>query len=161
MKNKSISQFLMPLLLNLALIHFCFGAEELTKPISSRELALIITEMGHFPQKLTAFEGEEVRFFVTSHTKDPGCMMIERHDLFLAAPRGKVAEASVKLEFVGEFKIYCPSHDSFATLTVLPHPQSLSKSSSNISRGIASDIDFEDHYNRQENRPKYWMPRDE
>lgn len=84
-----------------------------------RELAVIVTKEGYYPKSLSVFEGERVKFFVTSTVEEPHCMIVESHKVFLAATKGKVTEAEVVFEKAGEFSFYCPSSKNNGKVVVL------------------------------------------
>ncbi len=109
-----------------------------------REIAIIVTEEGYYPQKISVFQGEKVRFFVTSTTDTPGCLIIPEKEIFLSARKGKVAETEVYFEKDGRFKFYCPSGKMSGHITAIKK-ESLNKK---LKRSIAS-------------QPRIWKPRDE
>lgn len=84
-----------------------------------REVSIIVTPEGYYPDKIAVFEGEKVRFFVTSTTEDPHCFVIDKHKVFLGAKKGKMSEGETIFHTPGKFKFYCPSYQSQGYLTVL------------------------------------------
>lgn len=84
-----------------------------------REISIIVTPEGYYPDKVAVFEGEKVRFFVTSTTTDPHCFVIDKHKIFLGAEKGKMSEGEAIFQTPGKFKFYCPSYKSQGHLTVL------------------------------------------
>lgn len=102
-----------------------------------REVSIIVTQEGYYPKSLSVFEGEKVKFFVTSTVEDPSCVIVESHKVFLAASKGKVTEGEAVFDKAGEFAFYCPSSKNDGRIVVLKkkEPQ----------RNIASDV---------------WMPRE-
>ena len=76
-------------------------AKKLVQP--TREVAIIVTKEGYYPKSLSVFEGEKIKFFVTSTVEEPNCLIVESHKVFMAANKGKVTEAEVVFENAGEF----------------------------------------------------------
>ena len=109
----------------------------------TREVSVIVTDYGYFPEKFSVFEGETVKFFVTNTSKDSSCMMVAGHKVFLAAQKGKITEGKATFEKAGEYNIYCPTHSNKAKITVLKK-----KSLKQMTRKPASV------------KKKYWMPRE-
>jgi plastocyanin len=94
-----------------------FAAETKVQPV--RELAVIVTREGYYPKSLSVFEGEKIKFYVTSTVEEPHCMIVESHKVFLAANKGKVTEAEVVFDKAGEFAFYCPSSKNDGKIVVL------------------------------------------
>jgi hypothetical protein len=69
-------------------IPFLVHAMEAGKPQPSREISIIVTKEGYYPRSLSVFEGEKVKFYVTSTLDEPHCMIVEGHKVFLAANKG-------------------------------------------------------------------------
>ncbi len=111
----------------------------------TREVSIIITEDGFYPNKVMAFQGEKVRFFVTSTVDDSQCFLLQKHEVFLSAEKGKVNEGETLLDHAGRFKFYCPSSKFEGYLTVFEKFKAEAKQK----RDIASD-----------SKPNYWLPRD-
>ena len=85
-----------------------------------REVSIIVTPEGYYPDKIAVFEGEKVRFFVTSTTDDPHCFVIDKHKIFLGATKGKMTEGESIFNSPGKYKFYCPSYKAKGSLTVIP-----------------------------------------
>lgn len=85
----------------------------------TREVAVIVTKEGYYPKTLSVFEGEKVRFYITSTVEEPHCMIVESHKIFLAASKGKVTEAEAVFNKAGEFAFYCPSSKNDGKVVVL------------------------------------------
>ena len=113
-----------------------FAGEE--KKIPTREVSIIVTKEGYYPKSISVFEGEKIKFYVTSTVEDPNCLIVESHKVFLAANKGKVTEAEAVFDKPGEFAFYCPSSKNDGKIVVLR--KSVPK------REIASE--------------KVWMPKD-
>ena len=77
-------------------------------PTASRDLSIIVTDEGYYPQNPTAFVGEKVRIFVTSTTDKPSCLILRNKEVFLEAKKGELSEGEVFLDRVGDIEIYCP-----------------------------------------------------
>lgn len=91
--------------------------EKKEQPI--REVAVIVTKEGYYPKSLSVFEGEKVKFYVTSTVEDPHCLIVESHKIFMAANKGKITEAEAVFDKAGEFAFYCPSSKNDGKIVVL------------------------------------------
>jgi plastocyanin len=109
-----------------------------------RDVSVIITGEGYYPETISIFEGEEVKFFLTSTQDAPGCMIISEHDFYLSAHRGELTERSVQFRRPGHYDFYCPSLKHKGTITVLKKRKA--------SRSIASK--------KKKKKPKHWMPKE-
>ena len=111
-----------------------------------REYSIILTPEGYYPNRIMAFEGEKVRFFVTSTEGSAGCFIVDDHKIFLSAKKGQVAEAEIEFKIAGKFKFFCPSSKHKGYITVLEkfNEEVIKKKT----REIAS-----------ERRPTYWLPK--
>ncbi|MBT3586544.1 MAG: hypothetical protein HN509_16670 [Halobacteriovoraceae bacterium] len=119
-------------------------AEKYTVPL--REHSVIVTKEGYYPKNISVFEGEKIRFYLTSTLKEPSCLLIQEKNLFLPAEKGKISEGEVFFKRPGKFKFYCPSGNIKGQITVLQKITEEKK----IKREIASK------------RPKpVWRPREE
>ena len=107
----------MKLLIFLSLL-ITVGSFAKTEP-PLREVAVIVTKEGYYPKTLSVFEGEKVKFYVTSTVEEPHCMIVESHKVFLAANKGKVTEAEAVFDKAGEFAFYCPSSKNDGKVVVL------------------------------------------
>jgi plastocyanin len=94
-----------------------FAADNKPQPV--REVSVIVTKEGYYPKSLSVFEGEKVKFYVTSTVEEPHCMIVESHKVFLAANKGKVTEAEAVFDKAGEFAFYCPSSKNDGKIVVL------------------------------------------
>jgi len=93
-------------------------AEE-EKKIPTREVSIIVTKEGYYPRSISVFEGEKIKFYVTSTVEDPNCLIVESHKVFLAANKGKVTEAEAVFDKPGEFAFYCPSSKNDGKVVVI------------------------------------------
>jgi plastocyanin len=96
-----------------------FAQEAKTVVQPTREVAIIVTKEGYYPKSLSVFEGEKIKFFVTSTVEEPNCLIVESHKIFMAANKGKLTEAEVVFEKAGEFAFYCPSSKNDGKVVVL------------------------------------------
>ncbi|MEC7275486.1 MAG: hypothetical protein VXV96_04125 [Bdellovibrionota bacterium] len=115
--------------------------------LPQREISIIVTEEGFYPQKISVFKGEKVRFFVTSTTDSKNCFILKGKDLFLSAEKGKISEGTLLFDRKESVEFYCPTSIEKGRLTVLERPQDVKKE--RAQRTIASE------------RVKIWMPREE
>ncbi len=109
-----------------------------------REVSIIVSEDGFFPNKIMAFQGERIHFYITSTSKKAQCFVLQKHEVFVSAEKGSVNEAEIIVDRAGRFKFYCPSAKYEGHLTVFEKyaPEE------EIQRSIASE------------KPNYWLPRD-
>ena len=114
-----------------------------------RSFSIISTAEGYYPEKLTAFVGEELSLFFTNTQKRPNCMVIPEKNVFLAAARGSISESKVTFDAPGKFVFYCPSHSGQGEITILPRTDLEAEKKK---RSIAS-------VNEEDSGP--WIPRDE
>ncbi len=108
-------KFILPFLF-IPLLAFALDGEK-TQP--TREISIIVTKEGYYPKSLSVFEGEKVKFYVTSTLDEPHCMIVEGHKVFLAANKGKVTEAEATFDKAGSFAFYCPSSKSDGKIVVM------------------------------------------
>lgn len=85
----------------------------------TREVSVIVTKEGYYPKTLTVFEGEKVKFFVTSTIESPDCFIVESHKVFMSANKGKISEAEAVFDKAGEFAFYCPSSKNDGKIIVM------------------------------------------
>ena len=114
------------------------------KPL--REYSVILTNEGYYPERLMAYAGEKVRFFVTSTQSKPECFVMQDHKLFLSAKKGEISEGEVVFKEAGKYKFYCPSSKHKGYITVIERASDIEEQQ----RKIASE----------ESKPSYWTPRD-
>jgi plastocyanin len=131
---------LLLLLLFLITINVCAQEEKKVMP-PTREVAIIVTKEGYYPKSISAFEGERIKFYLTSTTEEPHCLIVESHKVFMAANKGKVTEAEVVFDKAGDFAIFCPSSKHDGKVVVLKKSK----------REVASE---------KPNEPSVWMPRE-
>ena len=114
------------------------NANEVKKDRPVREISIIVTKEGYYPKSLSVFEGEKVKFFVTSTVEEPNCLIVESHKVFMAANKGKVTEGEATFDKPGEFAFYCPSSKNDGKIVVIRKKE--------VKREIASE--------------SVWMPRE-
>jgi plastocyanin len=90
-----------------------------TKIHPTRELAVIVTKEGYYPKSLSVFEGERIKFYLTSTVEEPSCLIVESHKVFLAANKGKVTEGEAIFDKAGEYSFYCPSSKNDGKIVVI------------------------------------------
>ncbi|EQC46397.1 hypothetical protein M899_1987 [Bacteriovorax sp. BSW11_IV] len=115
--------------------------------VPTREVALIVSDVGYFPNQLVVFKGEKVRFYITSTTDRPTCLMLKGKDLFVPAKKGVVSEADIYFDREENLELYCPSNNFKGKVSVFEHPDERRRREA---REIAS-----------EKKVKVWIPRDE
>ena len=108
----------------------------------TREISIIVSKEGYYPKNFTVFQGEKVKFYVTSTVEDPSCLILQGHKVFLAATKGKIAEGETVFENPGTFAFYCPATKHDGVVTVI-------KKNETGRRGIASERD-----------PQLWTPKE-
>ncbi len=108
MKHFLLSFFLIPLAL----------AQD-PSSLPNREVSIIVTKEGYYPKSVSVFEGERVKFYVTSTVEGPDCLIVESHKVFMAANKGKVSEAEAVFDKAGQFAFYCPSSKNDGKIVVL------------------------------------------
>lgn len=91
-------------------------------PVPVREQSIIVGPAGYYPEKLTIFEGERIRFFLTSATDTPSCLIISEKNVFLSARKGEIGEGEAYFDTPGVVKFYCPAGKIEGKITVLKRP---------------------------------------
>lgn len=112
------------------------------KPL--REYSIILTNEGYYPNRLVAYEGEKIRFFVTSTLDKAECFIVQDHKVFLSAKKGEVSEGEAIFKTAGKYKFYCPASKNEGFITVLEKSDNVDEQA----RKVASE------------KPSYWLPRD-
>lgn len=133
-------------LLLLSCIFFSSSLWAQTTPM--REIAIIFSDEGYYPRSISVFEGEKVRFFVTSTTEKPHCFIVESHKLFLSATKGKISEGEVHFDRPGKFSFYCPSSKNDGRVVVL-------EKKDKAQRNVASE-----NKAPEKRDPLKWVPKD-
>ena len=115
--------------------------------IPERNVSIIVTDEGYYPKSLSVFKGEKVKFFVTSTSKNPSCLLLPEKKVFLSAQKGKLSEGAAVFAEKGVHKFYCPTGKIFGEIVVLERPSVVKKR--RAARELASE------------KVKIWIPRDE
>ena len=121
-----------------------------TFDVPVRELAVIATEEGFYPERFSIFAGEKVRFFLTTTSNTPSCLIIGEKELYLSATKGNVSEGTIFFEKPGNYKFYCPTNKIKGRLTVIKRPRTADEVLQARSRRVAS-----------ENKIKVWYPKED
>ena len=124
-----------------------YGLPEESYEIPKREISIIITPEGYYPQKISVFQGEEVKFFLTNTGKNQSCMIIKEKNIYLSSRLGQMVEGRAHFSELGTFQFYCPTGKISGAITVLERP------SENAKWEIASQ--------KQKQTVRYWLPKDE
>lgn len=120
-----------------------WAQKELDTPI--REQSVIITQEGYYPERIVAFAGEKVRFYVTSTLSEPSCFIVKGKEAFVSAKKGRMTETEAVFNEAGEYEIYCPTHKFRGKVVVLDHHGSHLRK-----RSIASEKE----------KASQWMPKE-
>jgi len=117
-----------------------------------REYSIIASNEGFYPQNIVAFEGERVKLFLTTISKNPSCLMIPSKNVFLGATQGKMVEAEVLFDKAGSYEFFCPTGKIKGKIQVLKR-----ETQSDIQkRAIASERNL-----KESNIPvRVWRPSD-
>jgi len=75
-----------------------------------REQAVIMTKEGFYPNRLTVFKGEKVRFFVTAVGDESACFNIPDKNIYTTAKVGKIIEAETFFDKAGTYQFNCPNN---------------------------------------------------
>ncbi len=109
-----------------------------------REISVIASETGYYPDAPIAFVGEKVRLFVTTTTDEKRCLLIPDKKIFLNMEKGKIDEGEFIATEPGVYKFHCPTGKLKGALTVFAHPD-------DKKRELASE---------SRSRVKIWFPKD-
>lgn len=101
-----------------------------------RELAVIISKDGFFPNRLVVFKGEKVRFFITAVGFDSACFNIPDKNVFSSMASLKIVETETFFDKVGVFQFNCPNNSFTGRIMVL---EKESDKKETKRRGLASD----------------------
>ncbi len=116
-----------------------------TLDVPYREQAVIISKEGFYPNRLSVFKGEKVRFFVTAVGLDSACFNIPDKNVYTTAAPNKIVEAEAYFDKVGVFQFNCPNNTFSGRVMVL---EKASDRQESMRRGLASDS------------VKIWKPKD-
>tara|TARA_R110002072_G_scaffold64203_9_gene160006 strand:- start:54036 stop:54422 length:387 start_codon:yes stop_codon:yes gene_type:complete len=87
--------------------------------IPMREQGIIVTNEGYYPKSISIFEGEKIRFFITSTMNEKSCFMIPEKEIFISAQKGLLSEAEAVFNKAGTYKFYCPTGKIKGQIVVL------------------------------------------
>ncbi len=121
-----------------------------TFDVPTRELSIIATEEGYYPQSFSVFVGEKIRFFLTTTSNIPSCLIIREKEFYLAGTKGNVSEGVVYFEKPGSYQFYCPTNKIKGRLSVIKRPKTAEEVIQARKRKVAS-----------ESKIKIWYPKDE
>lgn len=116
-----------------------------------REISLIATPEGYYPESFSVFAGEKIKFYLTGTGNTPSCLMLPDKELFLSAQKGNVSEGTIFFPKTGVFKFYCPTGKIKGRITVIPRPKT--EEELEAERKLASE--------RMKNRVRVWYPKEE
>ena len=116
-----------------------------TLDVPYREQAVIISKDGFYPNRLTVFKGEKVRFFVTAVGVESACFNIPDKNIYKTAVASQIVEAETFFDKVGVFQFNCPNNTFTGRVMVL---EKASDKDESARRGLASDT------------VKIWKPKD-
>ena len=74
-----------------------------------RELGLVISRDGYYPQKLAVFAGEQLRIFLATTSQESGCFVMPSKDLVLSVAPGHITEGLIYFDHAGTYPFYCPA----------------------------------------------------
>ncbi len=117
--------------------------------IPLREVSVIITKEGYYPKNITVFAGEKIRFYVTTTTDEPSCLILGGKSIAVTANKGKIVEAEAYFDRPSEFSFHCPTGKIFGKLVVLSRP-SKKEEFVTAKRNIASGSEV-----------RVWKPKEE
>ncbi len=142
------------LLLSIFVTAFWVWAGEAIQP--TRHVSIIASQEGFYPERLSVFKGEKIRFFVTSSSKEPSCFLMRDLGVFLSASMGTITEAEVVFDKVGRHEFFCPKGNIKGFLTVLEHPVAAKEKAQ---REIASAKEKKKE-KKKDKIVEYWTPRE-
>lgn|GEM_PF-1424548 len=122
------------------------------KLVPTRDVSFIAAREGFYPEKITIFEGEKIRFFITSITDHPNCFMLKEKNIFLSANNGKISEAEAFFEKPGIFLVKCPSTGIQGQVVVLPKKKKVERKVAQIGakRKVWRPKDVPDDWSEEE-----------
>ncbi len=119
--------------------------KEKTLDVPYREQAIIISKEGFYPNRLIAFKGEKVRFFITSVGVESACFNIPDKNIYTTANPSKITESETFFDKVGVYQFNCPNNTFTGRIMILEKPADKEE---RMRRGLASDT------------VKIWMPKE-
>jgi len=87
--------------------------------VPERELAIIAGKQGYYPEHISVFAGEKVRFFFSTVSKESSCLILKDHDLYLSAGPQEVASSEMVFVKPGVYDFFCPKGEIKGKISVL------------------------------------------
>ncbi len=122
-----------------------------TFDVPYREQAVIMSKEGFYPNRLTVFKGEKVRFFITAVGDESACFNIPDKNLYTFAKTGKIIEAETFFDKAGVYQFNCPNNKFAGRVMVI---EKSSDRDETLRRGLASDLV---HVWRPKDAPSEWV----
>ena len=94
-----------------------FGAQKFETP--RRDVAVIVSKEGYYPNNIVVFQGERIRLFLTSARREEGCLNMASKDFSLSVSQGEVAEGIIFFNQSGVYEFHCPIGKISGRFTVL------------------------------------------
>ena len=144
MKRRGQKSFFIYMVISLvfSLSLWAKGIERFDKP--RRELSVILTDHGPYPETLVAYVGERVRFYVTNTAEKGQCFIVKNHTLFLTPKMGEIQTGDLVFNRADEYEFYCPSSPFKGKIVVIDPRKTVKE----LKRAPAST------------KPKHWIPKD-
>ncbi len=111
--------------------------KEKSLDVPYREQSIIISKDGYFPNRIIAFKGEKIKFFVTTVGNEGSCFNIPDKNLYSTATALKIVEAETFFDKVGIFQFNCPNSQYSGRVVVI---EKASDKVESARRGLASDV---------------------
>ena len=108
-----------------------------TLDVPYREQAVIMSNEGFYPNRLTVFKGEKVRFFVTAVGDESACFNIPDKNVYTTATTGKIIETETFFDKAGTYQFNCPNNKFAGRVMVI---EKESDRQETMRRGLASDV---------------------
>ena len=86
---------------------------------AQRQISIIASQESFYPQNILVYEGETVRFYITTVSPE-SCFVIKEKNVFTGLKRGEIFEQEVQFSEQGNFSFFCPSHKIMGNILVLP-----------------------------------------
>ncbi len=94
-------------------------AEVLKNSLLNREISLIVSDNGPFPQKIIIFTDEKIRLFLTNIGKNKQCFYFPTKKIFIAVPFNDLTSIDLEMNQAGEFQYTCPGSTLKGSILVL------------------------------------------
>jgi len=102
-----------------------------------REQAIIVTGTGFYPNRISVFKGERVRFFITALGDTKSCFNLDYKNVYSTATNGKLTEVETFFDKAGTFVFSCPNFSHHGRILVLEKEKDKEET---LRRGLASDV---------------------